>query len=157
MGPVIGHFCGRLPYHRSTLVLAIVGASALAWTVVLLWPGRAPLWLLTILVLVLTVNGPGSMIGFDYARSFNPADRIGGATGIVNVGGFVASILLIVAIGVLLEAQTTPGAEHPSLSAFRWAFAVQYVLWALGAVQVYRYRRTTRRRVAAEEPSLAIA
>ncbi|GAA4252243.1 MFS transporter [Dactylosporangium darangshiense] len=157
MGPVIGHFCGRLPYHRSTLVLAIVGASALAWTVVLLWPGRAPLWLLTILVLVLTVNGPGSMIGFDYARSFNPADRIGGATGIVNVGGFVASILLIVAVGVLLEVQTAPGAEHPSLSAFRWAFAVQYLLWALGAVQVYRYRRTTRRRVAAEEPSLAIA
>jgi MFS family permease len=157
MGPVIGHFCGQLPYHRSTLVLAIVGASAAAWTVVLLWPGRAPLWLLAGLVLVLTVNGPGSMIGFDYARSFNPADRIGGATGIVNVGGFVASILLIVAVGVLLDLQTAPGADHPSLGAFRWAFAVQYVLWGVGAAQVYRYRRTTRRRVAAEEPRLAIA
>nr|BFE56766.1 MFS transporter [Dactylosporangium thailandense] len=151
MGPAIGHFCGRLPYHRSTLVLGIVGASALAWTVVLLWPGRAPLWLLTVLVLVLTVNGPGSMIGFDYARSFNPADRIGGATGIVNVGGFAASIVLIVAVGVILDVRTPPGAEHPTLAAFRWAFAVQYVLWIAGAVQVYRYRRTTRRRVAADD------
>ncbi|MFG2042079.1 nitrate/nitrite transporter [Dactylosporangium sp. NPDC048998] len=157
MGPLIGHFCGRLPYHRSNLVLGIVGASALAWTAVLLWPGRAPLWLLVVLVLVLTVNGPGSMIGFDYARSFNPADRIGGATGIVNVGGFVASIVLIVAVGVLLDLQTAPGADHPSLAAFRWAFAVQYPLWGFGAVQVYRYRRTTRRRVAAEDLTLAVA
>ncbi|MEU7874055.1 MFS transporter [Dactylosporangium sp. NPDC049140] len=157
LGPVVGHFCGRLPYHRSTLVLAIVGSSALAWTAVLVWPGRAPLWLLTVLVLVLTINGPGSMIGFDYARSFNPADRIGGATGIVNVGSFAASIVLIVAIGVLLDVQTAPGAEHPSLGAFRWAFAVQYLLWTVGAVQVYRYRRTTRRRIAAEDVALATA
>jgi MFS family permease len=157
IGPLIGHFCGRLPYHRSTLVLGIVGASALVWTVVLLWPGRAPLWLLTVLVLVLTVNGPGSMIGFDYARSFNPANRIGGATGIVNVGGFAASIVLIVAVGVLLDVQSAPGAEHPTLAAFRWAFAVQYLLWAVGAVQVYRYRRTTRRHVAAADLALAPA
>ncbi|WP_432825292.1 MFS transporter [Dactylosporangium sp. CA-092794] len=158
LGPVVGHFCGRLPYHRSNLVLSIVGASALAWTVVLLWPGRAPLWLLIGLVLVLTINGPGSMIGFDYARSYNPANRIGGATGIVNVGSFVASILLTVTVGVLLDLQTAPGAEHPSLGAFRWAFAVQYVLWGVGAVQVYRYRRTTRRHVAAEERvALAVA
>ncbi|WP_432972895.1 MFS transporter [Dactylosporangium sp. CA-233914] len=157
MGPAIGHFCGRLPYHRSSLVLGIVGATALAWTAVLAWPGRAPLWLLIVLVLVLTVNGPASMIGFDYARSFNPADRIGGATGIVNVGGFTASIVLIVAVGVLLDLQTAPGAEHPSLAAFRWAFAVQYLLWAFGAAQVYRYRRTTRRRVAADDLALAAA
>ncbi|GAA2608735.1 MFS transporter [Dactylosporangium fulvum] len=157
MGPLIGHFCGRLPYHRSTLVLGIVGSSAAAWTAVLLWPGRAPLWLLTLLVLVLTVNGPGSMIGFDYARSFNPAARLGGATGIVNVGGFVASIVLIVAIGVVLDVLTPAGAAHSSLGAFKVAFAVQYVLWAFGAAQVYRYRRTTRRRVAREELVLRLA
>ncbi|GAA3287460.1 MFS transporter [Dactylosporangium vinaceum] len=157
LGPVVGHFCGRLPYHRSTLVLGIVGSSAAAWTAVLLWPGRAPLWLLTTLVVVLTMSGPGSMIGFDYARSFNPADRIGGATGIVNVGSFVASILAIVAIGVVLQLHTPPGAAHPSLAGFRWAFAVQYVLWAVGAVQVYRYRRTTRRHVATLDLALAPA
>jgi MFS family permease len=145
LGPVVGHFCGRLPYHRSTLVLGIVASSAVAWSVVLLWPGRAPLAVLTGLVLVLAVNGPGSMIGFDYARSFNPAARIGGATGIVNVGGFLASIVVIVGIGVLLDLQTPAGAQHPTLGAYKWAFAVQYVLWALGAAQVWRYRRSTRR------------
>ncbi|GAA0725935.1 MFS transporter [Dactylosporangium roseum] len=156
MGPLIGHFCGRLPYHRSTLVLGIVGSSAAAWTAVLLWPGRAPLWLLTLLVLVLTVNGPGSMIGFDYARSFNPAARLGGATGIVNVGGFVASIVLIVAIGVVLDVLTPAGAANSSLGAFKVAFAAQYLLWAFGAAQVYRYRRTTRR-VVSDGPVLRLA
>ena len=51
--------------------LTVVGASALTWTVVLTWPGPAPLALLVVLVLVLATNGPGSMIGFDYARTEN--------------------------------------------------------------------------------------
>jgi len=127
-------------------VLAIAGASAAAWTPVLLWPGRAPLWLLVVLVSVLAVNGPGSMIGFDYARTSNPAGRLGSASGIVNVGGFIASILLILGIGAVLDVLTPAGATH-ALPAFRWAFALQYVLWTVGAVQVLRYRNAARRRM----------
>jgi MFS family permease len=151
-GPLVGQFCGRLPYHRSSLVLAITAASAAIWAVVLLWPGRAPLWLLVALVIVLAVNGPGSMIGFDYARTFNPTSRLGGATGIVNVGGFCASILLIIGVGVVLDALTPAGAAHPSLGAFRWALALQYVLWLVGAVQVVRFRNAARRDLAARHP-----
>lgn len=152
-GPIVGYFCGRRPYHRSALVLAIAGASAVAWTAVLAWPGRAPLWLLVSLTLVLAINGPGSMIGFDYARTFNPASRLGGATGIVNVGGFCASILLIVGVGVILDLLTPAGAgAHYPLSAFKWAFTVQYALWALGAVQVVRYRNAARRQLAERDP-----
>jgi MFS family permease len=147
-GPLIGHLCGRLPYQRSVLVLTIVGSSALVWTVVLLWPGRAPLWLLVVLVLTLAANGPGSAIGFDYARTFNPPRQMGSASGIVNVGGFTASIGLIIGIGVVLDLLGPPGRHHP-LSAYRWAFALQYLLWALGAVQVLRYRRAARRELAA--------
>ncbi|MEU9510956.1 MFS transporter [Micromonospora sp. NPDC048170] len=151
-GPVIAHFCARHPFHRSVLVFAITGATAVVWAVVLAWPGRAPGWLLVTLVLVLAVNGPASLIGFDYARSFNPVNRIGSATGVVNVGGFVASIVLVLAVGVVLDL-ATPAA--PDLTAFRWAFAVQYVLWALGAVQVLRYRNAARREVAARTPVAA--
>jgi hypothetical protein len=70
-------------------VFAVVGATAAVWTAVLAWPGRAPVPLLVLLVLVLSTNGPGSMIGFDYARTENPASRLGSASGVVNVGGFV--------------------------------------------------------------------
>jgi len=148
IGPLIGQFCGRHPFLRSNLVIGIVASSATIWTVVLLWPGRAPIWLLIVLILVLGTNGPGSVIGFDYARSFNPDRRLGSAAGIVNVGGFTASVLLIITIGVVLDALTPAGAAHPPLSAFRVAFAVQYLLWGIGLVQVLRYRRKTRRQLA---------
>ncbi|MDO3685681.1 nitrate/nitrite transporter [Micromonospora sp. C28ISP2-4] len=155
-GPVLAHLCARYPFHRSVLVFAITAATAGMWAVVLAWPGRAPHALLVALVVVLAVNGPGSMIGFDYARSFNPVHRIGSATGIVNVGGFAASIVLILAVGVVLDLATPAGHDAPPLSAFRWAFAVQFLLWALGAAQVLRYRNAARRRLAAERAAAAV-
>jgi hypothetical protein len=102
---------------------------------------------------VLAINGPGSMVGFDYARTFNPASRIGGATGIVNVGGFVAAVALILGIGVVLDVLTPASAGNSySLTAFRWAFAAQYLLWGIGAVQVVRYRNAARRQLAERDP-----
>jgi sugar phosphate permease len=149
-GPLVGHLCGRWPYHRWVLVAAIAGASAAVWTAVLLWPGRAPLWLLVVLVVVLAVNGPGSMIGFDYARTANPAHRLGSATGIVNVGGYTASILLILGVGVVLDRLAPHANGHYPLPAYRWAFALQYLLWTVGALQVLRYHAAARRRLTAE-------
>ena len=141
-GPLLGHLVGRYPLKRSRMGLAIVAATAAAWTVVLLWPGRAPMALLVLLVVVLGLNQPGSMIGFDHARSFNPRERLGTATGIVNVGGHVASLTCVLAIG-LIVALFPGGATNPD--ALRWAFAVQYPLWALGAVQIIRHRARSRR------------
>ncbi|MEV6519290.1 nitrate/nitrite transporter [Micromonospora chalcea] len=155
-GPVLAHLCGRYPFHRSVLVFAITAATAGMWAVVLAWPGPAPHALLVALVVVLAVNGPGSMIGFDYARTFNPVHRIGSATGIVNVGGFAASIVLILAVGLVLDLTTPAGHDAPPLSAFRWAFAVQFLLWALGAAQVLRYRNAARR-IAADRAAATAA
>ena len=154
VGPVLGRLCGRWPLRRSVLVFSILGATATAWTVVLLWPGRAPLWLLVVLVVVLATNGPGSMIGFDYARTWNPAERLGSASGVVNVGGFVASLLTILAVGAVLDL-LTPGTTDPDLDAFRVAFAVQYVFWAVGLVGVLRHRRQLRDRLARDGVVLA--
>jgi MFS family permease len=155
VGPLFGRLVGGWPLRRSTLVLAITGVTAVAWTTVLLWPGRAPLWLLVLLVLVLATNGPGSMIAFDYARTENPAERVGSATGVVNVGGFVASLLTILGVGAVLDLLTPGGSTAYSLDAFRAAFAVQYLFWAVGAVGVVRHRRQVRARLAREGVVLA--
>lgn len=146
--PLLGQLVARWPLRRSVLVLAVVAATAGTWTVVLLWPGRAPLPLLVVLVLVLSTNGPGSSIGFDYARTENPAERLGSATGLVNVGGFLASLLTVLTIGVVLDALTPGSSTAYSLSAFRWAFAVQYVFWLVGLRGVLRHRRELRARLA---------
>lgn len=148
-GPVIGVMVQRHPLRRSWLVLGIVFANAAAWTVVLLLPGRAPGWLLVLLVLSMALSGPGSMIGFDFARTFNPPNRLGTATGIVNVGGFVASLLTILAIGLVLDARSggAPATAY-ELGDFRVAMCVQYVMWTIGLAGILRSRRLARRRMA---------
>jgi MFS family permease len=155
VGPLLGRLCGRWPLRRSVLVFSILAATASVWTVVLLWPGRAPLWLLVVLVVVLATNGPGSMIGFDYARTENPAERMGSASGVVNVGGFVASLLTILAVGAVLDLLTPGASTDYSLGAFRAAFAVQYVFWAVGLGGVLRHRRQLRERLARDGVVLA--
>jgi hypothetical protein len=132
--------------HGVSWPVTFAGATVTAWTVVLLWPGHAPLWLLVLLVLVLATNGPGSMIAFDFARTENPAERIGRATGVVNVGGFLASLLTILGIGAVLDVLAQGGAY--TLGDFKAAFAVQYVFWALGMIGVVRHRRRVRARLA---------
>jgi MFS family permease len=154
-GPLLGQLVARWPLRRSNLVFGILGVTAVTWTVVLLWPGRAPLWLLVVLVLVLGTNGPGSMIGFDFARTENPVERSGSASGVVNVGGFVASLLTVLAIGFVLDVMTPGASTDYSLDAFRAAFAVQYVFWTIGLVGVLTHRRQLRARLARDGVVLA--
>jgi MFS family permease len=151
-GPVLGWTITRHPWHRSTLVLGIVASIVLMWTIVLSWHGPAPLWLLVLLVVVVGVGGPASMIGFDLGRTSNPADRMASATGIINQAGFIASLLLVVAIGLVLDWRTPGSSTAYTPSAFRWAMSCQYVLWAVGLVQIWRYRVKARAKIMAEEP-----
>jgi MFS family permease len=142
--PLVGAFVTRWPYSRSTLVLWMVGAIMAIWAVVLLWPGRAPMWLLVVLVVVLAVGGPGSMVGFDLARTFNPPTRLGSASGIVNVGGFVASLSTVALIGLVLDEVAPGGPSTYTVDSFRVAMSVQYLVWVIGVVQIVRFRRKAR-------------
>ena len=147
-GPFLGVMVERHPLRRSWLVLGIVAAAATAWAAVLSLGQPAPKWLLLLLVLALALCGPGSMIGFDYARSFNPPNRLGTATGIVNVGGFVASLLTILLVGVLLDVADRGG--QYTLHGFRVAMSVQFVVWAVGLTGFLRTRTQVRNRMARE-------
>jgi MFS family permease len=146
-GPLFGEFTARHPLRRSWLVIGVIGATAAAWTAVLAVPPPAPRWLIVLLVVVLATGAPGSMIGFDYARTFNPGPRQGTAVGIVNVGGFVASLLVAFGVGVVLG---LVAADDYSPEAFRVAWTVQYAVWAFALVAVLVARRRARRKMAAE-------
>ncbi|WP_234805799.1 MFS transporter [Mycolicibacterium insubricum] len=147
-GVVIGVWTSRHPHRRSRLVLGIIAANALIWTVVLALPGPAPVWLLVLLVVVISVGGPGSMVGFDFARTFNPSGTLGTAQGIVNMGGFIASLLVMQAMGVVIGA-----AGGYSFTAFRLAWCVQYAGWAFAAVAILISRRKARRTIGQIEES----
>jgi hypothetical protein len=125
-------------------VLTVIIVTAATWTAVLAVPPPAPRWLLVLLVVVLALGFPGSMIGFDYARTFNPSHGQGAAVGIVNIGGFVASLLVSFGVGVLL------GSGGLTPEGFRAAWCVQYVVWAFALVGVLVARRGARRKLTAE-------
>src|SRR6202035_949101 len=139
-GVVIGILTARYPMRRSWMVLAIIASNALIWTVVLALPAQSPLWLLVVLVVVISVGGPGSMVGFDFARTFNPRATLGTAQGMVNMGGFLASLLVMQAMGLIIGA-----VGGYSFASFRIAWTVQYAVWALAVVGVLIARRKARR------------
>ncbi|MER6089224.1 MFS transporter [Streptomyces bluensis] len=136
VGLVYGQVVARHHAARLPLALGTVGTTAVVWATTLAYD-RAPMWLLVVLCVVLGACGPASMIGFDFARPANPPERQGTASGITNMGGFVASMTTLFAVGVLLDA--TGGA-------YRVAFSVVFVLQALGLVQILRLSRRAARR-----------
>ncbi len=147
-GIVIGIVTGYHPHRRSRVVLGIMASNALAWAVVLGLPDRGPVWLLVVLIVVISAGGPGSMVGFDFARTFNPSKTLGTATGIVNMGGFIASLLVMRAMGLIIES-----AGGYSFASFRPARTVQYAVWALAAVGILVTRRKARRTIGDIEES----
>lgn len=137
----------RRPQHRVALALTVVGVTALGLGAVLAWPGRAPLWLLVLLTLVYATNGAGSMIAFDVARSDKPPERLGTASGIVNVGAFLACGITLLATGFLVD-RTGAGragvSAAASLDGYKLAFCFPYLLLALGSWQIVRLSRIAR-------------
>ncbi|WP_344575025.1 MFS transporter [Streptomyces lunalinharesii] len=138
VGLVYGQIIARHHAARLPLALGTVAATALVWALTLCWPAaHAPMALLVVLCVVLGACGPASMIGFDFARPANPPERQGTASGIVNMGGFTASMTTLLAVGVLLDATGDN---------YRIAFASVFVLEALGISQILRLRRRAARR-----------
>lgn len=130
MGPVIGLFCARLPKYRQRFVLILVAMIVLAWLAVVLTPGATPIWLLTILVVVIGVGGPASMIAFDYSKERFPTYELGATNGVINVGGFLAALTIIFLIGSSLD--FLGGSSLYSMDNFRVAFAVQLAVTIFG-------------------------
>jgi MFS family permease len=140
IGPVIGVLTARHPLRRSWLVLSIIAANVAVWTAVLALSGPAPRWLLVVLVIVLAAGGPGSVVGFDIARTSNPSPNLGVAQSIVNLGGFLASLLVLATMGVVLDIL-----GGFTFEAFRIAWLVQYPIWLLATVGILITRRKARR------------
>jgi MFS family permease len=137
-GMVFGQLIARHHGARLPLTLGVIGVTALTWAAVLGWPGGGhdPMWLLVVLCVVLGACGPASMIGFDFARPANPPERFGTASGIVNIGGFTASVLTLLAIGLLLDATGDN---------YRIAWSSVFVLQAFGTSQILRLHRRAER------------
>ena len=150
-GPVLGWLVGAHPWHRSTTVLTIVGSIVTVWTVVLLWPGNAPLRLLV----AARVRRRRRRARLDDRLRPRPHLEPRRAAGQRQRHHQPGRLPGQPAAG--RGDRPDPGLAHPGRQhdytpeAFRWAMSAQYVLWGLGLTQVWRYRRRTRAVVSRDE------
>ena len=146
-GPLLGWLTARHPLRRSNLALVVIGAHVVTWGAALLWPGHAPWWLLTLLILVMSAGGPGTGIGFDYPRTLLPPHRLGAANGLVIAGSFTGATLCLLLIGTVLGWLAPDGGYTPAQ--LNLAMALQLPFFAAGIVGIYITRHQLRTKMLA--------
>jgi len=153
-GPSIGWIVARFPMRRSNLVLGVAVLSYGFFAFLLVWPGMPPLWFVMAAFLAIGIAGPGSMVGLDFARTFNPSHAGGSASGIANSGGFIGAFVGMFAIGLLLDARAGHDASIAvlySYDAFRVAFLAPFGVALIALVGLLVSRRRTRARMFLED------
>jgi MFS family permease len=143
-GPIIAEVCARAPQHRTRLVYSVVWLTVLAWVVLLAMPEKSPSWLLLICFLVISIGGPASMVAFDFSKDFVPKQSLGSANGFANVGGFLATLVMMYLTGLVIDLLYDPasGIDRYNLESFRWGFAAQFIVIAIG---LFFFRKESRK------------
>ncbi|MHA6799642.1 MFS transporter [Bounagaea algeriensis] len=134
-GPAVGGLIARRASLRMPLTVAYLLVALLVWAVLLSWPGSIPLAVLIPCFALLSLGGPVSTVGFMLARDYNPTHRVGTSTGVVNVGGFVATTIAALLVGVLVQV---------SAGQYRVALLAVVAVLIVGAYRVLVWWRRAR-------------
>ncbi len=141
-GPLVGEFTARHPLRRSWAVLAVAAGTAVGWAIVLLPSTPRPMWQLVAFVGLVSIGGPTSLIGLDFARTSNPPQRLGAAQAVTNMGGFTLAVPVMLIVGMVLDHRAPSGS--PSLTDYRAALSVIVVPLVVSVVGVLVTRPRTR-------------
>jgi MFS family permease len=140
--PVIGGLFSRNPEWRMPISVGFLAFALAGWAVLLLWPGgRVPAPVIAAVFVVLTVGGPISGVAFALARDYNPSHRQSTASGLVNVGGFLAVTVTALGVGVLLD--LFEGVLSPQ-TAFRVALSFCVLMLVVGGWRMLVWWRRAR-------------
>lgn len=133
-GPVIGTLCATRPELRAKIVYLTVVSIALVWIFIASQDKPLPSWLIVICFLVVSVGGPASMIAFDFSKDMVPNTKLGSANGFANVGGFLATFVMMYLTGLAIDlVQASSGSsERYTVAGFQLGFAAQLIVVAIG-------------------------
>jgi MFS family permease len=138
--PALGWLIGHRPIARVPVALGICALTILGWlTLVTAFGTTPPRGYVVALFVVTALGAPASMTAFALARDYNHSRTLGTASGVVNVGGFVATVLIALGIGWALDAQGGTSAH-----ALRWAVLVAVGVQVFGTVRMAVWLRRLR-------------
>lgn len=138
LGLAVGWLLGLVITHRRNwrvpIFLAVGFGQVICWLVLAFIPGRAPVWLLVVVVASISIGAPASMIAMDFSRHLIPAERRGSANGFINVGGHAATFIMMAIAGWILDlVQNSNGSSSPfTFEGFRWAMSTQVLVLLIG-------------------------
>ena len=142
----LGSLLGRRPSIRVPLAFGVSILNLAIWGLLIGWPGgHPPLAVMVVLMVLLAVGGPSSMVGFLLARDYNPRHRISTATGLVNSGGWMATLVGVLLVGQILDV-VEPGPVKTT-TGYRWAFVAILVLTAFGLYRLTVWWLRVRRQL----------
>ncbi len=151
MSVVFGFAVGWLAQHHPRLRTHVVYVVSIlimsSWTTLALLPHAAPTWLLVALVIVISAGGPASILAMDYSRTFIAKERLGSANGFINVGGFLATFVMMWLAGLILDAVQSQ--QHSTtaftFTGFRFAMSIQVLILGFGLAMYSIERKRTKR------------
>jgi MFS family permease len=139
-GPVVGWSIGRWWRHRVALGLSVCAVTVVGWSVTVVGFGdRPPQTYVAVLFVLTMLGGPASMIAFAVARDYNDPRVIGTASGVVNVGGFLATAVIAMLFGWTVTAVSGPDAHG-----LRMALLVPIAVQVFGMYRAVVWRRRVR-------------
>ena len=140
LGPAIARLSTRSLLWQRRVVSAIAIWVVLGWLFSeLLSPewGVMSIW---IVMPALAAGGAGSMIAFQITQSHCPASRLGLANGFANIGGFLATLLMMGLVGAVLDVIFALGLsqERYSANSLQFAMCAQLIVVVFG---FWRFRK----------------
>lgn len=135
-GPLIGSWCAKRPQQRAAMVYFVVAATTLTWILIVVQTAPIPAYLLYLAFLVISIGGPASMIAFDFSKDIVSKSRLGTANGFANVGGFLATFIMMYLTGLVIDLNhlANGGTERYTVESFRWGFSVQLLVVLVGII-----------------------
>lgn len=127
VAPGYGWLIGQRPHARVPIALGVSGVTVAGLVALVLCGYSPPAGFVVALFVVMATGVPVSMAAFALARDYNHQRTLGTASGLVNVGGFLAAVIIALGIGALLDVLGGIDAQ-----ALRWALLVAIGVQGVG-------------------------
>lgn len=153
-GPLSGLISDKLKRRKPTM-LAFCAMPLIAWSVLVLWPGKIPFSLLKLLFFLMGLGTGGYLTVMVLTKELNPPAISGLATGTVNTGAFLGAAILQPLVGFILDAtwdgSMVAGVPVYSVASFRRGFSVCLIMVAIAYITALRLPETEARNLLTDD------